>query len=255
MLEQSIKNETAFQVQTEINKDHQQHGWLSREGAFIVCDSDKHDACAKYIYGLNEKYFKDKFGSEINDLNPRTILAKEGYIKVAGSYPDFFNITTGLNSTQYQILKKAGYEIPKKLDLDPTTLLPQKEALIKELSSNYSSKELKELLDPFYKNPFNGFRTENLEIGKKIFNALSKTSVNEEKIKSSEDWGVIEIVWRKMGEGKIALARELYQHRGESPKDFGAAEQNVTIYINTPEHIEGVIPNKFKIPNKNIKTV
>ena len=247
MSEKSIKNEPPFLVQNKINKDHQQHGWLSRAGAFIVCDSDKHDACAKYICELNKKNFEDKFGSEIEGLNPRTILGKAGYIKIAGPYPDFFNIATGLNSTQYQILKEAGYEIPKDLDLDPTNLLPQKEELVKELSSNYPAQELENLLDPFYENPFRGFRTENLEMGRRAFDVLSKLSTKEERYKSREDWGVQEIISRKLGEGKVALAYERYQHRGESPKDFGAAEQNVTVYVNTSEYIEGVIPNESKI--------
>jgi len=248
MSEQSINTEQPFLVhQGPINKDHQQHGWLSREGAFIVCNPDEHDACAKYIYEKNKKYFKDKFGPEIDDLNPRTILANAGYLKIAGPYPDFFNLANGLNSTQYEIIKEAGYKIPKDLDLDPTNLLPQKEEIIKKLSNNYPIQEIKKCLNYFYKNPFSGFRTENLEIGKKIFDVLSELSTEEKKYQSREDWGIQEIISRKLGEGKIALAYEIYQHKGESPKDFGAAEKNVTVYVNTPEYIEGVIPDKSKI--------
>jgi hypothetical protein len=247
MSEQPINNERPFLVQNKINKDHQQHGWLSREGAFIVCDPDKHGACAKWIYELNKKYFEDKFGPEVNGLDPRTILGKAGYIKIAGPYPDFYNLTNGLNSRQYEKLREAGYKIPKDLDLDPTNLLPQKEEIIKELSNNYPIKELEECLNYFYKDPFSGFRTENLEMGKQIFDVLSKSSTEEKKYQSSENWGVQKIISRKLGDGKIALAYELYQHRGESPKDFGAAEKNVTVYVNTPEYIEGVIPDESKI--------
>ncbi len=247
MSEKTENQKTNFVVENEINPNQQQHGWLSPEGAFIVCEPDTHGECADYIYQQNKTYFRKKFGGEVVNLPTRTLLGKAGYIKIVGLYPDFYNTTGELTVSQHERLKKAGYEIPEKISLNPISLLPNRTEVIKKLEGHLTP-DVERLINDFYKNPFKGFRTENLEAGEQIFQALSEFSTKKEKRESTQKWGILEIVWHELKEGRIALGSELYHHKGDSPKDYGAAWENRTVYVNTTKHMRDRIPGELQKP-------
>lgn len=237
---------TKFIVETKLDPKHEQHGWLSPQGAFITCKPDEHDVCAQYVVSLNTNYFKDKLGADYDDYAAREVLSALGYVQISGAYPDFYNALGNITSEQYKLLTAAGFDVPEALTLDTSKLLPSKEDAAKKLETKYPTEEFSDLLNKFYLDPFNGLRTSNLELGEDIFNMLSSQNVLDNKIESSRNSGIMEVSWKELGEGRVALGKEKYHHEGDSPRDYDAPWDNVTIFVNTSEYIKNRIPLEYQ---------